>query len=183
MVCKLKEVFMSKYQFSAKAKYTLINNDYSIEDLWNELTKPFLIRNYSWHPSYGDYKPTTVHPGIGQEFETIGSAGGRYPWRIDHWSNQDKVLKLWRGPSINPPKGYKEIFSGLTWVFKVKRENGSVSIDIYYEERWSKKPWLTKAKCFKNGPLREIQWIFDRFSLLGTIDYILKCENLLDPVE
>jgi hypothetical protein len=163
----------STLRVEAEARYIIVDERVTSEDVWATLTRPFRERYKSWHPSYGDFEPVTSgYNGKAKEFEVRGSSGGRYPWKIEEWNDSARILRLWRGPSKNPPDGYEEIFLGLDLEFHVVAGLGTTLIDILYRERWSRQPWPTKEETFKNGPEREINWIFSHFPLKGRIDYV-----------
>lgn len=156
-----------------EARFIVPTDSASVEDVWRKLTSPFEERNTSWHPSFSEFEPVVIGPdGRATEFEVRGSQGGRYPYKIEHRSDDEFHLILWSGPSKNPPAGSKEIFLGDTMSLQVKEGSGSTIVDIEYEERWTKRPWFTMAKCFKNGPYREIHWIFDKFLPNGEVEYV-----------
>lgn len=161
------------YRIEAAARYIVEDSDVAPEDVWKVLTRPFKERHKSWHPSYGDFKPVAYDTeGRPREFEVVGTAGGRYPWRIDEWNHSDKVLKVWIGPSKNPPDNKKNSFLGLDLEFEIQPGAGTTLVDVLYRERWSKMPWPTEELCFENGPHREVHWIFRRFPFRGRIDYV-----------
>jgi hypothetical protein len=160
-------------RIEAEARHVVPSSHATTEEVWGALTAPFLERHRSWHPSYSDFEPVSVgRDGKPREFEVRGLQGGRYPWRVEEWNDDEKILRLWIGPSKKPPEGTKQIFLGLTIGFHVVAGVGSVLIDISYKERWAEKPWRTKEECFENGPKREINWIFRRFPFRGEIEYI-----------
>ncbi|HWM91248.1 MAG TPA: hypothetical protein VN493_10810 [Thermoanaerobaculia bacterium] len=165
-------------RIEAEARYVVAGHQATVEEAWSVLTAPFLERHKSWHPSYSDFEPVSIgKDGRPKELEVRGSSGGRYPWRIEEWNDTERILRLWIGPSKNPPEGYKETFLGLTLAFHVIAGVNSVLIEILYKERWTKKPWLTEKECFENGPEREINWIFKRFPLRGKIEYIRELDS------
>jgi len=167
----------ARTKIGAEARYILFNSDNG-EEVWNYLKKPFYERHNSWHPSYSDFIPTAYndnHEPI--EFEVWGSAGGKYPWKLIELNSTKKYLRLWKGPSKNPPNNIKNEFLGVDMTFEIKKGHQNSFIDIFYEERWTKMPWNDINTWFKNGPYREINWIFKSFLYEGRIDYIRIPDN------
>ena len=160
-------------RIEAIARYIVEDSKVNSDDVWEVLTRPLKERYVSWHPSYGDLIPTVSDSeGKPIEFEVVGSAGGRYTWRIVKCNDSAKVLKLWKGPSKNPPGKGKNSFLGLNYEFHVRSGIEAPIIDIIYQERWSNNPWPTEDIWFKNGPYREVHWIFSKFPIKGKVDYV-----------
>ncbi|MEM7479706.1 MAG: hypothetical protein AAF481_00915 [Acidobacteriota bacterium] len=165
-----------------EGRFLLKGGPEQADKAWTILTAPFLKRYTSWHPSYSDFEPVSLDPdGKAIEFETRGTSGGRYPWRIEEWSDSRKLLRLWRGPSKNPPRNIDlligAIFLGLNLEFRVFPGAGSPFIEITYKERWRGQPWRSRRTWFKNGPIREIRWIFNKFPMDGRVDYVRELDR------
>jgi hypothetical protein len=167
---------MSTKRIAAEARFILSNPDVAPLDVWEHLAEPLQKRYKSWHPSYGEFEPVATHmDGTPWEFVLTGSAGGRYPLRVDEFNPTKMRLRAWRGPSQNPPKGHKETFVGLVYVFQVVPSR-PVIIDIKYMEEWLAGGLFASSPSFVDGPKREIDWIFEKFAFAGTVDYIRECE-------
>lgn len=166
------------FRIEAEARYVIPSSRATLEETWMALTAPFLERDRSWHPSYSDFKPVSIgKDGRPEEFEVLGSSGGKYPWRIEEWNDAKRILRLWIGPSKVPPEGTKKTFLGLTLDFHVVAGVDTVLIEIVYKERSTEMFWRTKEESFENGPEREIKWIFRRFPLRGEIEYIRELDT------
>jgi hypothetical protein len=160
-----------------ESRFIIDSRDESVTHVWQVLTRPFLERHTTWHPSYSDFEPISMGPnGFPREFEVRGSAGGRYPWRIEKWDEKEHHLRIWQGPSKKPPAGKKGDFLGLIFELRVTQGVRFVLIEISCEERWIGPPWRTREEWFENGPKREIEWIFRRFPIPGEIEYVREAE-------
>lgn len=167
------------FTLRAESRFIISKKDATLEEVWAVLTRPFLERHESWHPSYSDFEPVSIgKDGHPREFEVRGSAGGRYPWRIEEWNEADRLLRTWKGPSKSPPGGAKNTFLGLTFNLRLLQGVQAVLIEIWYEARWTTQPWPTRDESFENGPKREIEWIFRRFPIRGEIEYIREADPL-----
>lgn len=173
---------MDLSQIAGKAKFTVTQSGATVEDVWKVLTAPFDEKFRSWHPSYGHFEPVrSGADGRPYEFEVCGMAGGRYPVKVEIRDDTRKVLRVWKGPSLNPPKGtlwhllYRLTSPGIPlgqiYHFTVGLQDPLPVIDIRYREDWQRQ-FLSRPTSFVNGPKREIEWIFGKFALSGRLSKV-----------
>lgn len=172
---------MRTIQLAAQARYVVTQTNVTIDDVWGCLIAPLETRYKSWHPSYGDFEPVAKGPdGRIREFELRGTSGGRYPLKIEKVDSVNRFLRLWRGPSKNPPPGFKDRFIGLIYRFEVLMGMDLPIVDIGYREDWFMNRGLfARRPSFEHGPQQEIRWIFGKFPIGGRIDCLRECEPSL----
>lgn len=176
-------------RIAGRARYTVDQKGVTVDGLWNSFAAPFDSETTFWHPSYGMYD--IVRKGAdGRPVELVlyGAAGGRYPMKVEVRDDARKILRLWRGPSLNPPRGAQfnlfyrlrapGVFLGLIYELRVGTDSSSPVVEIKYREDWHRL-FLSRRPSFTYGPEREIKWIFGKFPISGHLSKVEK----LDPAD
>lgn len=147
-------------RIAGRARFTVSQKGATVDDVWSTFTAPFDSKTSFWHPSYGMYDVVrNGADGRSVELELYGSAGGRYPMKVEVRDDTQKILRLWKGPSLNPPTGalfnlfYRlsapGVFLGLIYDFRVGIESSSPVVEIKYREDWQRL-FLSRRPSLRN---------------------------------